>query len=178
MFVEGASDRAALLAAADVLGVDLDAARVGIVPMEGFTGIGRFLATYGAGGRDLVLAGLCDEAESGHVARHLDRAGLGADPEAAGFAVCRADLEDELIRAAGTERVRAVLDAAGDGASYARFRRQPAQRDRDEPARLRRFLGTRSGRKIVMADALTRALAPDEVPAPLRAVLGRVGPRA
>lgn len=167
VFVEGASDHAALVALAGRQGRDLDAEDVAVVPMDGFSGIGRFLAVFGPGGRDLRLAGLCDEAEAGYVAGRLARAGVDAAP----FHVCRPDLEGELIRAAGPAGVEAVLDTLGDLATFRRFQRQPAQRERDLEAQLHRFLGTASGRKVAAARALVAALPLARVPAPLLAVL-------
>ncbi|HYQ33734.1 MAG TPA: hypothetical protein VEQ83_11015, partial [Lapillicoccus sp.] len=79
--------------------------------------------------------------------------------------------EDELIRALGVARVTAVIDAAGDHGSWQTLQHQPFHRDRAETDVLRRFMGTTSGRKLRYAGLLAAALAPDEVPAPLVAVL-------
>jgi hypothetical protein len=67
--------------------------------------------------------------------------------------------------------VTAVIDAAGDGASWQTLHHQPFHRDRAETDVLRRFMGTTSGRKLRYAGLLAAALTPDEVPAPLVAVL-------
>lgn len=171
VFVEGASDHAALLALAARQGRGLDAEGVAVVPMDGFSGIGRFLDLFGPAGRGLRLAGLCDEAEAWYVGGRL--AGAGVDD--ATFHVCHPDLEGELVAALGPDGVESVLDALGDLATFRRFQRQPAQRDRPLDAQLHRFLGTRSGRKIAAARAMVDALPLDRVPAPLRAVLEDVG---
>jgi hypothetical protein len=170
VFVEGASDHAALLALATRQGRDLDGEGVAVVPMDGFSGIGRFLTLFGPTGRDLRLAGLCDAAEAGYVERRLAAAGLGTD----GFLVCDPDLEGELIAALGPTGVEAVLAGLGDLVGFHRFQRQPAQRGRPVEAQLHRFLGTRSGRKIAAARALVDALPLDRVPAPLLDVLAHV----
>jgi len=170
IFVEGASDHAALVALAARLDRDLDAEGAAVVPMDGFSGIGRFLALFGPAGRDLRLAGLCDEAEAWYVGGRL--AGAGVDD--ATFHVCHPDLEGELLAALGPDGVAAVLDALGLAASFARFQRQPDQRHRPLPAQLHRFLGTRSGRKIAAARAMVEALPLAAVPAPLTAVLADV----
>ncbi|WP_219944680.1 TOPRIM nucleotidyl transferase/hydrolase domain-containing protein [Iamia sp. SCSIO 61187] len=167
VFVEGASDHAALAALAVRQGRDLDAEGIAVAPMEGFSGIGRFLALFGPAGRDLRLAGLCDEAEAWYVGGRL--AGAGVDD--ATFHVCHPDLEGELLRAVGPDGAVGVLDAMGDAAGFRRFQRQPAQRERPLAAQLHRFLGTRSGRKVVAARALVDALPLDRVPGPLLAVL-------
>lgn len=148
-----------MLALAALLRLDLT--DVEIVPMGGATSIRTFLTRYrDAGAR---VGALVDERE----ARVFARAGLD---EADSF-VCRADLEDELIRALGADAVIGVIEAAGDGASWERMRKQPAQRDRLVEQQLRRFLGTRSGRKERYATLLVEALDPANVPAPLVAVL-------
>lgn len=167
VFVEGASDHAALLALAGRLDRDLDAEGVAVVPMDGFSGIGRFLAAFGPAGRELRLAGLCDEAEAWYVGGRL--AGAGVDDRT--FHVCHPDLEGELIAALGPAGVETVLATLGIAAGFTRFQRQPAQRDRPVDAQVHRFLGTRSGRKIVAARAMVDALPLAHVPRPLLAVL-------
>ncbi len=167
VFVEGASDHAALVALAARQGRDLDAEGVAVVPMDGFSGIGRFLARFGPTGRDLRLAGLCDEAEAWYVEDRLAAAGV----DDGHFHVCHPDLEGELLSALGPAGVAAVLDGLGITTSFERFRKQPAQRGRPIEAQLHRFLGTRSGRKIAAARAMVDALPLARVPAPLLAVL-------
>jgi len=61
--------------------------------------------------------------------------------------------------------------AAGEEHRFRTFSDQPAQRDRPLDARLRRFLGTKSGRKIRYGRLLVEALDLDAVPAPLLAVV-------
>ncbi|MDT0530609.1 ATP-dependent endonuclease [Micromonospora sp. DSM 115977] len=179
VLVEGPSDRVALETLAARRGRDLDAEGVRVVAMGGATNVGHFLDQLGPAGRGLRLAGLYDEAEEGYFRRGLERCGFGvdlsrADLTALGFYVCVADLEDELIRAVGVAGVRAVLAAEGELRSFDLFQRQPAQRGRAVEAQLRRFLGTRSGRKSAYARLLVAALEPDRVPRSLDAVLAGV----
>jgi hypothetical protein len=54
------------------------------------------------------------------------------------------------------------------------FTRQPAQRDRTREQQLRRFMGTRSGRKIHYGHVLAAALDLTGLPGPLAGVLSRV----
>jgi hypothetical protein len=137
-------------------------------------------AFYALHRRDEVpVVGLCDADEERAFRRHLGAAGLGADldrvaMEGRGFFVCDEDLEDELLRALGGTAALALVDAQGDGRSFETFRRQPAQRGRPLHAQLRRFLGTRSGRKTHYGRVLVEALELDRVPHPLHAVLQRV----
>jgi hypothetical protein len=179
VLVEGISDQLALERLAERRGRDLAAERVAIVPTGGVTSIGRFLGALGPHGIDVALAGLCDAGEERHVQRSLERAGLGAHldratMEACGFFVCVADLEEELIRALGADGVIGVLEADGELASFRTFQKQPAQRERTTDAQLRRFMGTRAGRKYRYATLLVHALELARMPRPLDAVLAHV----
>jgi hypothetical protein len=147
--------------------------------MRGATNIASFLNQFAADARDVRLAGLYDVAEEGDFRRALERAGLGsnltrADMERLGFYACVADLEDELIRCLGVAAVERVLEAQGDLEAFRTFQRQPAWRGRTTEEQLRRFLGTRGGRKIQSAALLVDALDLDRVPRPLDAVLAHV----
>lgn len=176
VLVEGLSDQAALSTLAERRGRDLAAEKVSVVAMGGATNIGHFLTEYGPQGRNVRLAGLCDAAEERSFRRGLERAGVGSAPDRAGlerlgFFVCTADLEDELIRALGVAGVEQVIESQDELSSLRRFQLQPAQRGRPPQAQLRRFLGTRSGRKIAYGSLLVRALDLDQVPRPLDGVL-------
>jgi len=179
VLVEGVSDQFALEALAERRGRDLDAEGVSVVPMGGATTIGRFLDLFGPQGLDVRLAGLCDAGEERAFRRGLRRAGLGsgltrAEMEALGFYVCEADLEDELIRALGATRVEQVVDAQGELGSFRTLQKQPAQQGRSIEQQLRRFMGSRGGRKIRYARLLVDALDLDRVPRPLDRVLAHV----
>jgi hypothetical protein len=67
--------------------------------------------------------------------------------------------------------LRAVIAVEGALASLQRLRRQPAQRNRTLDDQVHRFLGVRCGRKARYAWSLTRALEPERVPRPLRALV-------
>jgi hypothetical protein len=179
VLVEGASDQLALERLAARRGRNLAAERISIVPTGGATSVGRFLEALGPRGLGVGLAGLCDAGEAGYVQRSLERAGLGsaldrAKMEALGFFVCVADLEEELIRALGTAAVIDVLEADGELGSFRTFQKQPAQRERSTEAQLRRFLGTRAGRKSRYAALLVDALDLARIPRPLDGVLASV----
>lgn len=176
LVVEGDSDRSALEALATRQGRDLDAEGVAIVPLGGATNLGHFLRAVVTTGIDVRLGGLCDVGDEAGFRRHLEAAGRGdgldrAGMERLGFFVCEEDLEDELIRALGPAAVEEVIAAQGELRSYGTFRSQPAQRGRSAPAQLRRFMGTRSGRKIHYGRVLVEALDLARVPRPLQAVL-------
>ncbi len=149
------------------------------MPMGGATSIGRFLQHFGPRGLDVRLAGLCDAAEEAYFRRSLERAGFGsrltrAEMEALGFYTCVVDLEDELIRCLGVTAVEQVLETQGDLGSFRIVQKQPAQRARTTQEQLRRFMGTRSGRKAQYARLLVEALDLSRVPRPLDLVLAHV----
>jgi hypothetical protein len=179
VLVEGVSDERALDVAARRHGRDLVAEGVAIVAMGGAKNVGRYLHHYGPPGLDLPLAGLYDAGEEEDFRRGLQRAGVGTAPTRSamaelGFHVCDVDLEDELIRALGVAAVEAVIEAQGDLASLRIFQRQPAQQGRSAQQQLRRFMGTRSGRKAAYAGWLVEALELTSLPAPLQDVLAQV----
>lgn len=176
VLVEGHSDRVALHALAARQHRDLDAEGIEVVVMDGITNTRTFALRYGPRGLDFPLAGLYDAAEERQLRGGLVAAGIeaarvpGALPEL-GFHGCSADLEDELIRALGVAGMEAVIDAAGETRSLELLRQMPAQRDWAPEEVLRRFLGSRAGRKAKYAELMVRALEPHCVPEPLAAVL-------
>ena len=183
VLVEGASDRVALHTLAECLGRDLDAEGVEVVAMGGITNTRAFATWYGPRGLGLPLAGLYDAAEEPLLRRGLAAAGLEEalephGPERMGFYGCSTDLEDELIRALGTDGVEAVIEAAGEAQSLRLLTGMPAQRGWTRVAVLRRFLGSQAGRKARYAALLVSALDPGRVPEPLAAVLAHVEPDA
>ncbi|WP_181765039.1 TOPRIM nucleotidyl transferase/hydrolase domain-containing protein [Streptomyces albidus (ex Kaewkla and Franco 2022)] len=163
VLLEGLSDVAAVDALAASRGRDLAAEGVCVLPMGGAMSVARFARLLGPPGLGLRLTGLCDEAERGFYTRGLERAGA-AEQE---FFVCAADLEDELIRALGVTRVEELVRAEGDQRALQTFLRQPAQRGRTSQQQLRRFLGTKKGRKIHYGRVLVEALDHDRIPGPL-----------
>ena len=133
--------------------------------------------TYGAGTLDV---GLARSLAAGPELRAVvlvegvsDQVALEtpAAMEQLGFYICDVDLEDELIRSVGVEAVEAIIDAQGELPAFRTFQRQPAQRQRSTAQHLRRFMGTRSGRKARYAHLLVAALDLDRVPRPLDGVL-------
>ncbi|MGW5676979.1 TOPRIM nucleotidyl transferase/hydrolase domain-containing protein [Streptomyces sp. NPDC003860] len=163
VLLEGPSDVAAVDALAARRGRELAAEGVCVLSMGGAMSVGRYAGLLGPPGLELRLTGLCDEAERRHYARGWERA--GAQPQE--FFVCAADLEDELIRALGVARVTELVRTEGDLRPLQTFLRQPAQQGRPAQQQLRRFFGTKKGRKIHYGRVLVQALDLDRVPAPL-----------
>jgi hypothetical protein len=191
VLVEGVSDGRALAALATRRGVGLAAGRVEVVPMGGAGNAAGALQRYGPPGAALPVAGLVDAGEEADVRRSLVRAGLapgvpgdpagpalpgvgGAGLASTGFFVCHRDLEDELIRAAGTGAVERVIAAQGELRALRTLQKQAAWRGRPVAEQLRRFMGAKAGRKERYAGLLVDALDLDRVPRPLDALLRHV----
>jgi hypothetical protein len=176
VLVEGWSDQAAVETLARRRGCDLAAERIVVLPIGGITNLGKFLGALRAPGLALKVCGLYDANEELLTLRCLERAGLGAGltragAERAGFFGCVNDLEDELIRALGTVAVEALLDTQDELRSFRLFQRQPMQQGRDTHSQLKRFMGTRAGRKIRYGSLLVASLPPQRVPLPLERLL-------
>jgi hypothetical protein len=174
ILVEGISDRVAVETLAERLGRDLAVEGIEVVAMGGAQAISGFLQRF----RGLRLAGLCDAGEERDFRRGLDRAGLGsnldrAGMEALGFYVCEPDLEAELIRAVGAERVLEVVEAHGDLPPFRTLQKQVEWRGRPVEEQLRRYMGSGGRRKTRYARYLVEALELSEVPRPLDQVLAR-----
>lgn len=157
VFVEGASDRAALLKLAERRGRDLRAEGVEVVAIGGAHALPRYLASV----PNAKLVGLCDAGEAREFTRALEH-----------VYVCNADLEDELIRAVSAERLQEIIETQGELHSFRTLQKQPAQRARTIEQQLRVFLGNR---KIRYAELLVGELDLANVPRPLDELLEAVG---
>jgi hypothetical protein len=178
ILVEGISDRRAVEALAARRGRDLIADGVEVIAMGGAQSIRTFLERFGPGGSDVPLAGLYDAAEERYVQRGLESAGLGSgssrlELERLGFFACVEDLEDELIRAVGADRVLGIVEARGELGPFRTLQKQLEWRGQPLDQQLRRFLGN-SNRKIDYAPLLIEALDLSEAPRPLDEVLAHV----
>ena len=162
VLVEGVSDQIAIETLARRYGRELASEGVVVLPSGGVHGIVRYGRRFGPPGAGARVVGLCDAGEA-----HVIQRGLGGQP----FFVCVEDLEDELIRAAGTALVTEVFGAHGDLAAFRTIQRQPAWRGKDEAAQMRRFLGAGSQRKLRYARLLVEAIELDQVPRPLAALV-------
>jgi hypothetical protein len=124
------------------------------------------------------VLGLCDARESAYVVRALVAHGVpvttAEEMAAFGFHACDPDLEGELIAALGAEQARAVIGRLDLGPAFELFGRQQAWRGRPLAEQLRRFAGTVSGRKTLVARAMAEAVADEQLPAPMRRLLDQV----
>lgn len=167
VLLEGPSDAEAVNALAARRGRNLAAEGVCVLSMGGAMSVGRFARLLGPPGLGLRLTGLCDEAERRYYVRGLERADAAQEE----IFVCAADLEDELIRALGVPRVEELIREEGDLRALQTLQRQPAQQGRTAHQQVRRFFGSKGGRKIRYGRVLVEALDPDRVPAPLDGLL-------
>ena len=157
VLVEGVTDRIALDAVARRLALDLD--DVEIVPIGGAQAIRRASELY----RDERVVGLCDAGEERWFRRVLGDATF----------VCVKDLEDEMIRALGPERVQGVVAAQGELDTFRNFQNQLFWRGRPVEMQLRRWLQN-GGRQHRYPPLLVEAMEPDEIPRPLADALAAV----
>lgn len=179
IIVEGISDQIAIEALALRRGRDLDAEGVTVLPVGGAQAVTPYMRKLGPAGEQLRLAGFCDADAAPAFCRGLTKAGLGnpqtvSDMATLGFHVCVNDLEDELIRAVGTERVEAVIASQGDLGAFRTFQKQTDWRGRPIAEQLRRFFGSKARRHLRYARLLVGAAELDRVPRPLDAVLAHV----
>ncbi len=177
VLVEGESDRLALTTLAARTGPDLAVDGVEVVVMHGITNTRTHARRLGPLGAGHALAGLYDSPAEGILRDGLAAAGVTAGPEglrALGFHACVVDLEDELVRAVGLDRVEAVIEAEGEGRSLRLLAGMPAQRAWSREEVLRRFLTSQSGRKARYAQALAATMDLDRAPRPLTDLLAHV----
>src|SRR5262249_37741362 len=123
-----------------------------------------------------ILAGLYDEREAEVIRRALERAGRSPDLdrdglEGLGFFACSADLEDELIRAAGEGLLATLVELQGDVQPWHTFRKQRAWQGRPVEQQFRRFIRSASKRNSRYIRAIIEALEPSLLPRPIRLLL-------
>jgi hypothetical protein len=178
VLVEGDSDAGAVRAVAGLLGCDLDLHRIQISSADGVTNFSQLLVDFVRKHPGAEFCGMYDVADERHVRNALTRSGVAAAShdllESLGFFACVADLEDELIRALGSEGVERVLEAQGEITSFRRFQAMPQHRSTSVHQQLRRFLGTRATRKIRTARRLVEALGLGRLPRPLGQLAARL----
>jgi Overcoming lysogenization defect protein-like, TOPRIM domain len=155
VLVEGVTDQLALEAVARRLGLGLDG--IEIVAIGGAQAIRRVAAEH----ESERVVGLCDAGEERYFRRVLGDATY----------VCDRDLEDELIRALGADRVQEVVAAQGELETFRNFQNQVYWRGRPVDAQLRRWLQAADRRRFRFLPLFVETLAPDELPPPLAGVL-------
>jgi predicted ATP-dependent endonuclease of OLD family len=181
VLVEGVTDELALTLAARRSGRDLEAEGVSVVPLNGVHAISRFLRRPAGEEASVRLAGLYDEGEEKVVRSALERAGYGpgldrSALEKAGFFACSADLEDELVRAAGETVLLRLVELEGDAQPWQTFRKQHAWQGRPVEHQFRRFIRSVSTRNSRYIRAIVESIDPAELPRPLRLLLDYIRP--
>jgi hypothetical protein len=163
VLVEGESDRIAVETLAARRGRDLASEGVAVMAVGGAHALQRVLREVEAE----RIAGLYDRGEEAAILRALDRAGISSD----NFYACDPDLEGELVRALGPERMLQLVEDRGHLAAFHTYQRQPEKRALALEAQLHGWL---HNWKVRYAAALVEALDLDRVPAPLDSVLACV----
>lgn len=178
VLVEGDSDAAAVRALADLVDCALGLHHIQIWPAAGVTNLSRVLAEFVRTHPGGNFCGMYDVADEWHVRRALARAAMPIAAheslESAAFFACVADLEDELIRALGTEAVERALEAQAELKSFRRFQAMPHHRSEPVHQQLRRFLGTRATRNVRCAKRFVESLALARLPHPLVQLAARL----
>ena len=183
ILVEGVTDELAVALAARRLGRDLKAKGVTVVPIHGAHAIGRFMRRFVTEEPRPMLAGLYDAGEEDVIRAALEPAGYGSTLdrgglESAGFFACEADLEDELIRAAGETLLLRLIELEGDAHPWHTFQKQQAWEGRPVDQQFRRFIRSISERNSRYIRAIVGTIEPSRLPRPLRLLLDYVEPRA
>ena len=181
VLVEGVTDELALMLAARRSGRDLEAEGVSVVPINGAHAISRFLQRLAAEEPRANLAGLYDEGEEEVIRAALERAGYGpcldrSGLERVGFYACSADLEDELVRAAGVTILSTLIELQGDTQPWHTFRKQRAWQGRPVDQQFRRFIRSVSDRNSRYIRAIVETIDPSKLPRPLRLLLDYIEP--
>jgi len=160
VLVEGESDRVAIETLARRRGRDLTTEGVAVLAIGGAQAVGRVLREW----HGVPVAGLCDAREADVFVRLLG----------GGAFVCDPDLEGELVRALGAERVLELVEARGQLGSFLTYQKQPAKRATPLEQQVHGWL---HNWKIRYAAPLVEALDLARVPRPLDGVLEHVDPR-
>ncbi len=110
-----------------------------------------------------------------------ERAGYGPnldrrELERVGFFACIADLEDELIRAAGENELSRLIELEGDAQPWHTFRTQVAWHGRPVDQQFRRFIRSVSERNSRYIRAIVETIDPSRLPRPIRLLLDYVEP--
>jgi putative ATP-dependent endonuclease of the OLD family len=174
MFVEGPSDRLAMLALAKKKNLALDSLGVSIVTLDGAGILTWFVKLFGPSGFQLPLCGLCDSDHLSEWSKVLETSGVGtnlsqAKMETIGFFVCDRDLEDELIKTLGLAAVIQTIDQNGDTNAWKIFCQQPKNKNLTQADQLRAFL-RKTQRKVLYAPLLVSKLS-TTIPRPLEELL-------
>jgi len=162
ILVEGESDRIAVETLAMRRGRDLQSEGAAVIAVGGAHALQRALRTLEA---DLIV-GLYDRGEEAAIHRALNHAGVR--PE--NFHACDPDLEGELVRALGNERMLELVEERGHLAAFRIYQKQPEKRALSLQAQLHGWL---HNWKVRYAAALVEALDLERVPPPLDRVLAR-----
>jgi len=175
VLVEGDSD----VAAVETLAARFHRSRsdgLQVLSAQGVTNYRRLLTRVRVDHPHRRVVGLYDEPEEHVVRRALEFSLVGrprnrGEIEQLGFFACVADLEDEFIRALGVDHVEHLVDTQGELPAFRILQQQPGQRGRPVAQQLRRFMGTKSMRKIRYGHLLAAAIDLHECPEPLRRII-------
>ncbi len=175
--VEGVTDQIAVETLAARHELDLAHHGTLVAPIGGAHAIAMFLEVIAR--RHVppdVVGGLCDRREAPVFQVALDDIGLSpvvTDDDLArqGYFVCDTDLESELIRSVGPERIVQLMREYGDLGAFRTLQKQAPWQGRPLDAQLHRFLRSKARRMHRYARVLIDALDLEHTPRPLQGVL-------
>jgi len=175
ILVEGFSDLLAVRGLASRLGVNLDAAGVSVLSLEGSDLFKHYAGLLGPQGLDLELRGLCDlDAEADWMAR-LNAVGISVVDRAAlnavGVQVCDPDLEAELLSCLSEPQVELVFAEDGALNGFHTFSRQPSNAALSNAELQLRYV---KNDKIRWAPLMAEMIAPADIPSPITALLANL----
>ena len=168
VLVEGISDQIAVETAAARLGRDLVEDAVVVLPMGGAQAAARFVRRF-LEWPAIRLTGLCDSAEE----RFFDEAFAQLPPPGGDYFVCAADLEEELIRAVGRDRIEDLLSREDDLRAFRTLQKQREWRDEPFERQIHRWLRSVARRNLRYARLLVIAAPDGGLPRPLVELVDR-----
>lgn len=172
ILVEGFSDLLAVRVLATKLGIDVDAAGVSVLSLEGGDLFVHYLQLLGPAGLQLDVRGLCDDDKAARWIDRLGREGFavhdGATMAAAGFHICVPDLEGELMAPLSEADLNAVFVAEGAADEFQTFAAQPDQQAKTPDEQRLAFI---KKDKIRWAPLVADAVPDAGIPQPIRDLL-------
>lgn len=166
VFVEGISDQIAVDAMLARAGRDTAAEQIVVLPIGGAQAIAKFVDEF-ANRDDIILFGLCDEAEAAFFGEALGVEGRD-------YFVCAPDLEAELIAAFDPSELEVVIEREGELKSLRTMQKQAVWRDRPFDEQLHRWMRAKAVRSSRYASILIEAAHEARLPRPLRDLVERI----
>jgi predicted ATP-dependent endonuclease of OLD family len=172
---EGISDLLAFRESARCHTLNLDAAAVTLLSLDGANVFSTYLELLGPRGLDLRILGLVDADKEADWIAALSGAGIGVTDRpglnAAGVEVSDPDLEAELLSALTTTEVEQIIDADGQLQVFQTFASRPEHVGLPLDQQQLSFI---KERKVRWAPLLAAEIDPQNTPSPIAQLLGKI----